>query len=352
MLRRAIRPLLGPKRAIAGAVRGQLDPPHFVYEICRTAANPRFCSDLASGLRTNGIVNAVAAHDSAALYDWLIRQFAYQGVADKAAETFIERHGICTFAGLSPQFNRRTALPCPKLSSFAAYSACRYKRSAHTCSHPEHLARCPVPLAGGRKGILSEAAVSLFLFMRDAAKNDLVTFIDDQLRAVDYPGHPDLVARQREALVAQFRRIRGVSDKVIMMTFANLLLGGDQDRPTWISVGASMIAIDTLIHNFLIRAGILAQAGTPHAYGAGCYRPGGCAEVLDRIARCIDARAFNRSFPAYFPRFIQHAVWAFCAESGWSICNGRSIDDRERCQQQACPVFTRCPRMALRDAAP
>jgi len=33
------------------------------------------------------------------------------------------------------------------------------------------------------------------------------------------------------------------------MTFANLLLGSDQGRQTWVTVGASMIAIDTLIHN-------------------------------------------------------------------------------------------------------
>jgi hypothetical protein len=36
-----------------------------------------------------------------------------------------------------------------------------------------------------------------------------------------------------------------------------------------------MIAIDTLVHNFLHRTGILHRFGADHAYGSACYRRGG-----------------------------------------------------------------------------
>jgi hypothetical protein len=86
-----------------------------------------------------------------------------------------------------------------------------------------------------------------------------------------------------------------------------------------------MIAIDTLVHNFLHRTGILHRFGAPHAYGSACYRPGGCAEVVETVAERIDARTFNPAFPAMLPRFVQHAIWRYCAQTGLDVCNGNRI---------------------------
>jgi hypothetical protein len=58
--------------------------------------------------------------------------------------------------------------------------------------------------------------------------------------------------------------------------------------------GGSMIVVDTLVHNFLHRTGILNRLDATHPYGPGCYRPTGCAEILQQVAREIDARKFNR----------------------------------------------------------
>ena len=49
----------------------------------------------------------------------------------------------------------------------------------------------------------------------------------------------------------------------------------------WHEVGASMIAIDTLVHNFLVRTGILARFDADHSYGAACYQAGGCADIIE-----------------------------------------------------------------------
>ena len=103
------------------------------------------------------------------------------------------------------------------------------------------------------------------------------------------------------ALIKPLREVYGVSDKVLAMALSSLLLGAPKKMGLWTEVGGTMIAIDTLVHNFLHRTGILARFNANHLYGAACYRPGGCADIIQAVAERIDARQFNPSFPASFP---------------------------------------------------
>jgi integrase/recombinase XerD len=75
---------------------------------------------------------------------------------------------------------------------------------------------------------------------------------------------------------------------------------------------------------------------------------GGCADIIQTVAEHIDARQFNPSFPKIFPRFVQHAIWQYCSQSGLDICNGNQIDDRRRCRNESCRVRLMCDRVALR----
>jgi hypothetical protein len=109
-----------------------------------------------------------------------------------------------------------------------------------------------------------------------------------------------------------------------------------------------MIAIDTLVHNFLHRTGILQSCGIPHSYGAACYARGGCAEIIRTVAGRIDARTFNPKFPTAFPRFVQHAIWRFGAADGLNLCNGNRIDDRKPCQITYCYLHQKCSRKPLK----
>ena len=72
------------------------------------------------------------------------------------------------------------------------------------------------------------------------------------------------------------------------------------------------------------------------------------AGILHLLAANIDARQFNPVFPATFPRFVQSAIWRYCAENGLAICNGNQIDDAARCDNRYCQLFRRCDRIALR----
>jgi len=176
--------------------------------------------------------------------------------------------------------------------------------------------------------------------MRDVANGDFVGWIDRRLADADLASAPDRATRLRQAVVQPLSHAYGVSNKVLSMALAGFLLAGDPQRALWIEAGTVMIAVDTLVHNFLHRTGILARLGADHLYGPACYGPAGCAEILERIAGNIDARRFNPAFPANFPRFVQHALWAFCAEGGLDQCNGRQIDDRKRCNPQRMPGFS------------
>ena len=215
---------------------------------------------------------------------------------------------------------------------------------------PSTLARCPLPSHDLRNGHLNQAAYSLFLFIRDLADGDLIGWIDAQLAAANSPAGPHRLPRMAAALIEPLREIYGVSDKVLAMALSSLLLGAPKKMVLWTEVGGSMIAIDTLVHNFLHRTGILARFNANHLYGAACYRPGGCADIIQAVAERIDARQFNPTFPQTFPRFVQHAIWQYCSQSGLDVCNGNRIDDARRCDNMDCRVRLMCDRVALRKA--
>lgn len=212
------------------------------------------------------------------------------------------------------------------------------------CSEPEHISVCPVPSHRLRNGKLNQTAYSLYLFMRDIAKDDFAGWLDSRINETDgrHVGH----ARFHEALVRPMKAIYGVSDKVLTMSLSTLLLSSD--RKSWRSMGAATIVIDTLVHNFLHRTGILASADADHAYGPACYRPGMCADIIREASALIDARRFNPAFPAQFTRFIQHAIWRYCAQDGLDICNGNQIDDRYGCANRACSLYSRCAKIRLK----
>jgi hypothetical protein len=190
-------------------------------------------------------------------------------------------------------------------------------------------------------------AYSLFLFIRDIADGDLVGWIDRRLQAADNPASTNRLADLREVLIGPLREIYGVSDKVLTMTLSGMLLAAPEDRPLWIEVGASMIAIDTLVHNWLVRTGILHRFDADHAYGMACYRPGGCASIIENVSGHIDARQFNPAFPRSFPRFVQHAIWRYCSQNGLDVCNGNRIDDRKSCGNVYCQIYNICDRISL-----
>jgi hypothetical protein len=305
-----------------------------------------FLDEIDAEIREAGLDKAVASGHTAPVFDWLVTTFSYQGISDRVARSYMEKHGTASWSEIEAAL--RQAPSCGKLRSFWHYERCRFDKGSFTCSEPDHIDACPVPRRRLRNGRLNQSGYALFLFVRDIMGSDLVGWIDGQLEAATGSSIANLEAARQEALIGPLRNVYGVSDKVLTMALSSLLIGAGGDRPVWFATGKAMIAIDTLVHNFLHRTGILEGCGTPHAYGAGCYAGGGCAEIVRVISDRIDARTFNPKFPPVFPRFVQHAIWRYCAAEGLDLCNGNRIWDDKPCQINYCYLFRGCDRKALK----
>ncbi|WP_342712884.1 hypothetical protein AAFG13_18175 [Bradyrhizobium sp. B124] len=284
----------------------------------------------------------VRSKDTPALFDWMVETFNFQGISDGAAASYLAAHGGIMWHQIKAEIDHDPT--CSLLQSYWAYEDCRYDKTKRGCSHQRHFRGCPVPAHPLRNGRLNQTAFSFFLFVRDVAESDLFRWIDDQLAAAADVGN----LSAQESLIGPTRHIFGISDKVLTMTLSSVLMADRERRPDWFEVGSQMIVVDRLVHNLLIRTGILAKSGAPHGYGQRCYSENGCADILRRVAAQIDARQFDASFPANFPRYIQHALWHYCAGSGLNICNGNNIDDRKSCEQISCIAYSNCARIALK----
>jgi hypothetical protein len=201
--------------------------------------------DIRADLRAEGVPGAIRRRDTAPLFDWLMSALSYQGISDQVASDFMERHGRAEWADINAKV---AASPtCPKLQSYWHFHGCRYDKLSRTCAEPDHIDACPVPSHDLRNGRLNQMAYSFYLFIRDIADGDLVGWIDRQLQAADDPASPNRVGQLREAVIGPLREVYGVSDKVLTMTLSCILLAAPRGRANWVEVGATMIAIDTLV---------------------------------------------------------------------------------------------------------
>jgi len=316
-----------------------------VRRIAWIAGDHDMIGTLRRWFRECGLLEAIRHHDDGVIFGWLAEAISYQGVSDRVASQYIEQHGMVTAQELEKGLGRKGL--CPKLGSYWRFEGCGYQKDSRSCNEPEHYRRCPLPRHDLRNGSLNQAAYSLHFFMRDVAGGDFVEWLDERLAAADDLNVSVRAQRMRDAVVEPLLHVHGVSHKVLNMTLACLLLGGDVRRKRWQTAGAVMIAVDTLVHNWMWRSGLLQRLGALHPYGAACYGNRGCAWIIELLSREIDATEFCEAYPAYFPRFVQHAIWAFCAASESNQCNGNNIDDRERCELSDCPLFEECDRVRL-----
>ena len=318
-----------------------------IREVCQIAGPINLIEEISASFEEYGILDAIQKHDDDIIFHWLAETISYQGISDQIATRFIEEHGRVDASDIRHGLSNAG---CPKLTSHWHFEDCGYRKTSQICNMPQNFRRCPLPRHDLRNGNLNRAAYSLFLFMRDATGGDLVTWIDQRLDHVTTLGG----SRARilsGVLIEPLNNVFGASDKLWSMCLSALLLAGDPERPLWVEAGAGMIVIDGLCHNWLHRTSILARLGADHPYGSGCYGSRGCAEIIEAVSPAIDAREFNPAFPASFPRFVQNAIWRFCAGSEMNRCNGNRINDRERCQDWGCPLFGHCARVALNPAA-
>src|SRR4051812_12054581 len=166
---------------------------------CRVVAETGSLASLYHHRADRSISAAVQAHDTPALFDWLVEILSYQGVSDAIAWGYMDQHGRVCFSNIDQALRARPS--CPRLTSYWHFHDCRFAKTAGTCAEPAHIGACPLPTHDLRNGRLNQTAYALFLFLRDVCAGDLVGWIDERLTAADQPGVPDRAVRMRQALL-------------------------------------------------------------------------------------------------------------------------------------------------------
>jgi hypothetical protein len=257
----AIGIVAGMKIIYADINKSRADPWDHLYRVVEPAlalAPATFLNHLEAHQKSNGVSQAVATYDSAPIFDWMMSLLPLQGISDQIASRYAEQHGGVTNAEIQGALS--VPQGCSRLTSYWHFAECRYRKVGRTCAEPDHISSCPLPLPRLRKGSLNQAAYSLALFIRDVCGGDLVSWIDARLAEADPdPGAPERGPLMREAVLNPLREVYGIGPKLWAMMLADLLLGADPNRERWVAAGAWMIAVDSLVHNFLRRTGTLAR---------------------------------------------------------------------------------------------
>ena len=166
--------------------------------------------DLLEEFRDKDLCAAIERRDSAALFDRLTLYFSFQGISDEIAANYMRRHGQATWRVVRKNMSKRPT--CPKLKSYWHFHGCRYEKAKHSCAEPDHIGTCPLPSHRLRNGHLNQLAYSLYLFIRDVADGDLVTWIDDRLDQANDQAAQDAIGRPGDVLIEPLRNVYGVSE--------------------------------------------------------------------------------------------------------------------------------------------
>ena len=263
----------------------------------------------------------------------------YQGVSDTAARVWLSKNGVPDFDVLKEALCADT---CEHLSSLNALASCGYKKRQNTCARVKRLDQCIVPRLLTRRGLFAQMAVGLTMWAHEHAG---MTIVDWGLNALVLKNGSSRSASDH--LADDLARIPGISVKVARMILADLMLGVAKGDQRLVSIAAETVVVDRVVHNLLRRTGALAHAGKPHPFGEGCYKPGGCADLIFEVSKRIDARQFDDRWPAFSPRLVQHALWRFGAADQLRTCNSNQIPTGQRCGLSGCPAKGSCARLAI-----
>jgi len=129
------------KRSLAGRSDGYAYAHRIIHAVCCLAGAASFVDDARDNLVSEGVLGAIEAHNSPVLFDWMVRAFSFQGIADAVAADYLDKHGALTWAAIAADLAAGPA--CPKLESYWQFHDCGYRKGSGTCNEPELLSGCP-----------------------------------------------------------------------------------------------------------------------------------------------------------------------------------------------------------------
>jgi hypothetical protein len=232
-----------------------------VSQVCGLAGRPDLITEVRNDLSRQGVLGGLRRYDTPLVFNWMVRGIAYQGISDYVAHAYMEQHGSVTWSQIEESLGSQPS--CPKLRGYWRFHRCGYDKTSQTCREPSHFAACPLPRPDLRNGRLNQSAFSLYFFMRDIADRDFIGWLESTVVAAWRKTDDGAVVQT--ALLDPLQHLFGLSSKMLTMILSDLLIGGARGRPHWLETGAGLIVVDTLVHNFLHRTGILHRHDADHA---------------------------------------------------------------------------------------
>ena len=80
-------------------------PVRLLHSICCLAGEPELLAG-PNGRGKASLASAIERHDTAALFDWLVQALSYQGIADRMACDYMQRHGQARWARIMASLAR------------------------------------------------------------------------------------------------------------------------------------------------------------------------------------------------------------------------------------------------------
>jgi hypothetical protein len=77
-----------------------------LHRVCCLAGDSEFLARRRGGGR-NSIAAAIERHDSARIFNWLVQAFSYQGIADRIAHDYMQRHGKARWTTINASLARK-----------------------------------------------------------------------------------------------------------------------------------------------------------------------------------------------------------------------------------------------------
>ena len=114
----------GAAATLRSRPRGALDHAvRVVHGVCCLAGSASLIDDLRAELRSEGVPAAIRRHDTATLFDWLLAAVSYQGISDRVAFNYMERHGRARWRDIETKLgqlwgHKRTRAPQQPAVSF------------------------------------------------------------------------------------------------------------------------------------------------------------------------------------------------------------------------------------------
>src|ERR1035437_10320242 len=120
--------------------RGYAYAQSLIYDVCCLAGCSSFIDDARDNLVNEGVLGAIEAHNTPVLFDWMVRAFSFQGIADASAADCLDKHGAATWDAIAADLDDCPA--CPKLQGYWQLHDCGYRKGSGTCNQPDQFLAC------------------------------------------------------------------------------------------------------------------------------------------------------------------------------------------------------------------